>query len=298
MSTGSPQSPALDEVHRRAISTLHALWSVRSAVNVTFAEEAIGEKCLARPRLGRLGRKSVPRDPKQAGKNLLRGQFDMGVVFLVKNVKALGDFLGNETIRDRAQTAMSIWETACSLLYRLGVVLCPDRMCGMPVSAKTWCLVADSLWNHRDVDIDDDCWSRVVQQTESTLENVPFEKWRLDLDREFDVAGGEAEPQEETIQTDGNGDDAGRIEIDLRNNTVSVDQISSNVSPHHAHILDALVQAAHQGDWWVSGTTMNGLPGCRGKKISREIKHLKLAVPTLNSLIDSARGKGYRLTGR
>lgn len=87
------------------------------------------------------------------------------------------------------------------------------------------------------------------------------------------------------------------IEVDLAANKVTVEGETFGVEPHHARIVDALVKARDgQGpSWYVTGTKLKTLPGCKGKKISREMKAIKAKVPPLNVLITSRRVLGYRL---
>ena len=43
------------------------------------------------------------------------------------------------------------------------------------------------------------------------------------------------------------------------------------------------------------GDDLKDLPGCHGKKITREMKILKNKIPELRDHIQSGSGKGYRL---
>jgi hypothetical protein len=86
------------------------------------------------------------------------------------------------------------------------------------------------------------------------------------------------------------------LSVDVYANTVTVSRETYNIEPHHAQMLNALVEAAESGDWWVTGPQMQDLPGCHGKQISREIRKLKKQVPPLEQFITSQAPKGYRLT--
>lgn len=103
-----------------------------------------------------------------------------------------------------------------------------------------------------------------------------------------------------TQQPPAGGEPAGpaSIAVDLAANKVTIEGETFDVEPHHARFVDMLVNARDAGgaSWYVTGTKLKKLPGCKGKKISREMKALKAKVPALNVLITSRRVLGYRLT--
>jgi hypothetical protein len=88
---------------------------------------------------------------------------------------------------------------------------------------------------------------------------------------------------------------APRVAVNLPCNQLTIDGTPHPVQPHLAQMANALIEAAATGEWWVTGPQMNDLPGCKGKKITREIGKLR-AIPGLDTLIRSESPKGYRLT--
>ena len=85
------------------------------------------------------------------------------------------------------------------------------------------------------------------------------------------------------------------VDVDVSANKVVVAGSEYETEPHLAQMLDALVDAARDGKWWVTSEELQTLPGCNGKNVSREFKSLKAAVPVLAEHILSEPGKGYRL---
>ena len=90
------------------------------------------------------------------------------------------------------------------------------------------------------------------------------------------------------------------VSADLRAGKIVVDGEEHEAGAHHCQIVKALLDA---GGLNVTGPTMNELPGCRNKKIPREIANLERRIPALkryllpqqNSWVRFGSGRAPRL---
>jgi len=86
-----------------------------------------------------------------------------------------------------------------------------------------------------------------------------------------------------------------RLTVNVKENKTEVDGEEFELQPHETQMLNALVEAADDGTWWMTGPELRELPACKGKKIAREFKILEERVPVLRDFIDHGGNKGYRL---
>ena len=77
---------------------------------------------------------------------------------------------------------------------------------------------------------------------------------------------------------------------------ITLDGEEIDCQPHQYEMLRALAVARDEGSFWVRGPKLNELPGCSGKKMSREFQTLKKLFPALKEIIEGQRGVGFRLT--
>jgi hypothetical protein len=83
-----------------------------------------------------------------------------------------------------------------------------------------------------------------------------------------------------------------RVAVNTEKGLIIVDDTEHPAAAHHCQIVQALVDAAGLN---VTGPEMDNLPGCKGKKISREIANLEKSIPALKSHLLHEGNKGYRL---
>ncbi|MCX7424737.1 MAG: hypothetical protein NTW96_03780 [Planctomycetia bacterium] len=90
-----------------------------------------------------------------------------------------------------------------------------------------------------------------------------------------------------TLPTDEN------VNANVQRSVIVVEDEEHEAAAHHCQIIKALVEANglnRTGPW------MNKrLPGCRGKKISREIANLEEQIPALRKYLKHDGNKGYRI---
>ena len=82
------------------------------------------------------------------------------------------------------------------------------------------------------------------------------------------------------------------VSASVQRGVIIVGKSEHHAPAHHCQIVQALANA--EGDY-VTGPTMTELPGCAGKKISREIASLEKAIPSLKSYLKHEGNRGYRM---
>jgi hypothetical protein len=96
--------------------------------------------------------------------------------------------------------------------------------------------------------------------------------------------------------TNGNSPERPRLSVEISRRRAVVDGEEYEVEPHEAQMLNALINAKEDQEWWVTGPQMQDLPACKGKKPSRELQKLEAKIPALKDIIKHGGNKGYRLT--
>ncbi len=83
------------------------------------------------------------------------------------------------------------------------------------------------------------------------------------------------------------------VYADVERGVIVVDGVEHEADAHHCKIVKALVDANGLN---VTGPEINNLPGCHGKKISREIANLEKHIPALKKYLKHDGNKGYRIS--
>ena len=83
-----------------------------------------------------------------------------------------------------------------------------------------------------------------------------------------------------------------KVTVSVEKGVICVGGTEHSAQAHHCQIIKALIDAAGLN---VTGPQMNDLPGCHGKKISREISHLEKQIPALEKYLSHDGNKGYRI---
>lgn len=85
------------------------------------------------------------------------------------------------------------------------------------------------------------------------------------------------------------------VQVSLERGEIVVDGKTHDAPSHWCRIVNLLVE--NVGDY-VTGPQMRDLPGCAGKKISREITALEKAIPAIGTYLRHEGNRGYRLLFR